>query len=69
MTSRTPHDTAGHPLCPLCGSAKVREIFPEGTPEHRHVCMNKDCPKISSNRMRLAAGLAVLYPGVKDIKD
>jgi hypothetical protein len=62
--SRTPHNTQGHPVCPLCGSDKVREIFPEGTPEHRHVCLNKDCPKISSNRMRQAAGLPVLYPEV-----
>jgi hypothetical protein len=69
MNSRTPHDLLRHPRCPLCGSASVREIFPEDDPRHRHVCMNKDCPQISSNRMRQRAGLPVLYPEVKDIKD
>jgi hypothetical protein len=66
MTSRTPHDPQRRPRCPLCGSDKVREIFAEDDPEHRHVCMNKDCPKISSNRMRQAAGLPVLYPEVME---
>ena len=64
MNSRTPHDLVGHPRCQFCGSANVREIFPEDDPQHRHVCMNKDCDKISSNRMRAKAGMPILYPGV-----
>ena len=69
MNSRTPHDLLHHPRCPFCGTASVREIFPEDDARHRHVCMNKDCDKVSSNRRRLQAGLPVLYTGVKDIKD
>ena len=65
MTSRTPHDQQRRPLCPYCGTASVKEIYPEDDARHRHVCMNKDCDKISSNRMRQRAGLPVLYPDVK----
>jgi transposase-like protein len=64
MTS-PPHDLTGHARCPLCGSSAVEEIFPENDPRHRHVCLNKDCDKITSNRRRKAAGLPVRYPGVK----
>jgi hypothetical protein len=66
MNSRTPHDLLGKPRCQYCGTASVREIFPEDDPRHRHVCLNKDCDKVSSNRRRLAAGLPALYPGVKE---
>lgn len=65
MNPRTPHDLLKHPRCYLCGSASIREIYPEDDPRHRHVCMNKECDKVSSNRARLRAGLPVLYPGVR----
>jgi hypothetical protein len=56
------HDLLGHPRCSLCGSANVREIGIEGEPDHRHVCLNKNCVEVASNRIRIHHGLAPLYP-------
>lgn len=56
------HDLLNPPRCRLCGSSNVREIGEEGTPEHKHVCMNKNCVEIASNRARIANNMDPLYP-------
>ncbi len=66
MSSKTPHNQEGKPLCPLCGTTSVSEIYPQDDPRHRHVCLNPKCPQISSNKQRRAAGLPVLYPDIEE---
>lgn len=69
MNPRTPHDSLQRARCPYCNTLNVKEIFAETDPKHRHVCMNKDCDKISANNMHRKAGLPLPYPGIKDIRE